>query len=197
MYMTTAAPVKLLTNDEFLALADDGVERMLLDGIVYELSGEDGEMTKRNPTHSFVQANVTRIVGVWTQSQAQPRGRVYCGEVGFLLKRNPDTTVGIDVAYVDAETAARTPPDAEVVESAPVLAVEVLSPSDRQERILMKVRAYLDAGTKLVWIVEPLFETVSVYRPDAPPMMLNASQEISAEPHLPDFRCKVAEFFGS
>jgi len=195
--MTTAAPIKLLTNEQFLAMAEDGIERMLVDGIVYQLSGEDAEMTKRNPTHSFVQANVTRIVGVWTQAQLQPRGRVYCGEVGFLLKRNPDTTVGIDVAYVDAQTAAQTPPDADVVEAAPVLAVEVLSPSDRQERIMMKVRSYLSAGTKLVWVIEPLFETVSVYRPDAKPTMLNSGQELTAEPHLPGFRCKVAEFFGN
>src|SRR2546423_376190 len=113
---TTDSPTKLMTTEEFLALPDDGIERMLIDGIVYEMGLEDGEMTKRNPTHSFVEANATRIVGVWSQSQPAPRGRVYCGEAGFRLRRNPDNTVGIDVAYVDAETASRTPEDAEVVE---------------------------------------------------------------------------------
>lgn len=193
---TTDAPTKLMTTEEFLALPEDGVERMLIGGVVHELGSEDGEMTKRNPTHSFVEANATRLVGVWSRLQPEPRGRVYCGEVGFRLKRDPDDTVGIDVAYVDAETASRTASDAAVVDGPPVLAIEVLSPSDRQEGIMEKVRAYLDAGTKIVWVLEPVFETVAVYRPDAPPTMLNADQELTAEPHLPGFRCKVAELFG-
>jgi len=58
------------------------------------------------------------------------------------------------------------------------------------------VREYLDAGVKLVWVVEPVFKTVCVYRPDAPPELFNETEELSGEPHLPGFRAAVAELFG-
>jgi Uma2 family endonuclease len=193
---TTDAPAKLMTTEEFLALPDDGVERMLIRGVVYEMGREEENgMTRRNPTHSFVEANVTGVLRNWSRGQAEPRGRVYCGEAGFRIRRNPDTTVAIDVAYVDALTAGRTPKDAGLVDGPPILAVEVLSPSDTQEGISVKVQDYLSAGTKLVWVLESVFETVTVYRPDAPPLMLHAGQELTAEPHLPGFRCSVREFF--
>src|SRR5262249_52275418 len=78
----------------------------------------------------------------------------------------------------------------------PVLAVEVLSPSDKQENVDDKVATYLAAGVAIVWVVNPRFRTVMVYRPDAPPCSFNDTQELTAEPHLPGFRVAVAGLFG-
>jgi Uma2 family endonuclease len=178
------------TTEELLALPDDGVERELIDGELKER-----EMTRRNPTHSFVEANATSIVRNWSLSRPEPRGRVLSGEAGFRIRRNPDTTVGIDVAYIDAATVAAIVKGSALIEGPPVLAVEILSPSDKIEDILAKVESYLAAGTKIVWLLEPVFETVTVYRPDAPPMMLTGTQEVTAEPHLPGFKCVAKEFF--
>ena len=47
----------------------------------------------------------------------------------------------------------------------------------------------------IVWVVDPSFSTVTVYRPDAKPQLFNADQEITAEPHLPGLRFAVAELF--
>ena len=58
-----------------------------------------------------------------------------------------------------------------------------------------KVDQYLEAGVKLVWVVDPHFRTIAVYRPDAEPALFNVNQEISAEPHLPGLHVKVAEVF--
>ena len=60
------------------------------------------------------------------------------GEAGFVLRQNPPSGVGIDIAYVSAEVAARQP-DAAYFDGPPVLAVEILSPSDTQESIDEKV----------------------------------------------------------
>ena len=60
-----------------------------------------------------------------------------------------------------------------------------------------KIRAYLDAGVALVWLVDPDFRTVIVYRPDAAPQMFNVQQELSGEPHLPGFRTAVARIFSA
>ena len=47
---------------------------------------------------------------------------------------------------------------------APDLAVEVLSPDDRAGEVLEKVRDWLAAGTRSVWVVDPRTRTVTVHR---------------------------------
>jgi Uma2 family endonuclease len=129
----------------------------------------------------------------WLEGQPEPRGLVVSGEAAFRLP--PDTMVGIDVAYVSAEVDVRSPLDA-YFNGPPVLAVEVLSPSDKQEKVDDKVATYLAACVAIVWVVNARFRTVMVYRPDAPPCLFNDTQELTAEPHLPGFRVAVARLFG-
>ncbi len=131
----------------------------------------------------------------WLDRQADPHGEVLTGDTGFRLRRDPDTTVGIDVAYISAELAAAAPEDARLIDGAPVLAVEVLSPSNTWEGVSDKVREYLACGVALVWVLDPVFRTVQVYRPGAEPAMFNAQQELSGEPHLPGFRAAVEDLF--
>ena len=117
------------------------------------------------------------------------------GEAGFRLRRNPDTSVGIDLAYISPELAAATPENVWLIDGAPTLAVEILSPSNTHEEATEKVREYLDLGVALVWVLDPVFRTVQVFRPDAEPTLFNARQELTAEPHLPGFRVAVADLF--
>ena len=187
------APVeagRLITTEELLAMPDGGVDLELIRGQIRVV-----DVTRRNPSHSFVEANTAGIFWAWIKTQPEPRGRVYCGEIGFRIRRDPDTTVGIDVAYIDAAMVANIPRKAGLIEGSPILAVEILSPSDKQEDILAKVQEYLESGTKIVLLLEPVFETVTVFRPDAQPMLLAGKQELNVEPHLPGFRCEVSEFF--
>ncbi|MBC8170832.1 MAG: Uma2 family endonuclease, partial [Anaerolineae bacterium] len=50
------------------------------------------------------------------------------------------------------------------LELAPDLAVEVVSPGNRERAMLDKVESYLASGTKLVWLVYPTIKVVDVYR---------------------------------
>lgn len=152
-------------------------------------------MAEHNPRHSRIESKLAHLLHNWRDRQPEPRGDVLDGEAAFRIRRNPDTTVGIDVTYISAELAAATPENARWVDGVPVLAVEILSPSDTQQRITDKLREYLDAGVPLVWVIEPVFRTVTVYRPDREPELFNATQELSGEPRLPGFRVPVAEVF--
>lgn len=71
------------------------------------------------------------------------------------------------------------------MDGVPVLAVEILSPSDKQETITKKIGEYLDVGVALVWIIEPVFRTVTIYRPDAKPVLVNEEQRLSVGPTFP------------
>jgi len=189
--MTIAIESQLMTTEELLAMPEDGVGRELIRGELRERG-----LTRRNPMHSRAEAAIAALLRFWLKMQPAPRGQVLSGEAGFLIRKDPDTTVGIDVAYISSETAAANAQSRVLIDGVPVLAVEICSPSDKQEDMLEKVTEYLKAGVKLVWVVEPIFRTVCVYRPDAPPVMFNDTQEISGEPHLPGFRAAVAEMFG-
>jgi Uma2 family endonuclease len=178
-----ATTTTLMTAEEFLALPDDGVERMLIRGELRERT-----MTTRGYPHCRVNARLGHVLLTWRDAQPEPRGEVVVGEARVRIRHDPDTIVGIDLAYISADLAARTDPLARFIDGPPVLAVEILSPSDVQEDINAKVLDYLDAGVLLVWVVDPVFRTVTVYRPDAAPELFNDRQDLSAEPHLPGFR---------
>lgn len=152
-------------------------------------------MTYRNRWHGRVMTRVSKFLDNWLDQQPVPRGSVLSGEAGVRLTRDPDTTVGVDVIYVSAEVAARSSDDTTIIDGAPVLAVEILSPNDTQDQINDKLDEYLAAGVLLVWIIDPRRRTVTIYRPDQEPVLVNVHQELSGEPHLPGFRVPVAELF--
>jgi len=191
--MSIATTPRKMTAEEFLALPDDGVERWLIRGELRE--NTESDMNRRNPDHSGAMSNVAGIVRAWVQTQSKPRGKLYTGDVAFKLRRDSDTLVGIDVAYVSPELKTATPKGSKVVEGVPILAVEILSPSDTHSDVTEKVQEYLDVGVAQVWVVDPDFETVSVYRPHAEPLSFNKKQELVGEPELPGFRVRVAELF--
>jgi Uma2 family endonuclease len=58
-----------------------------------------------------------------------------------------------------------------------------------------KVASYLDAGVKLVWVVDPRFRTITVYRGDREPELFNVKHTIGGDPHLPGFNVSVADVF--
>jgi Uma2 family endonuclease len=190
--MTVAIEPRLMTSEEFLALPDDDVERELIRGRVKEKP-----LTRRNRRHSKVEANVTTALGEWLKRQPEPRGEVLAGEAGFRLRRSPDTTVGIDVAYISPELSRANPPDAYLIDGPPVLAVEILSPSDTHEDISEKIAEYLNSGVQLVWVIDPVFRTVMVYQPRIEPKAFSVSQHLDGGAYLPGFRVAVAECFGA
>lgn len=189
--MSQVATISRMTIEEMLALPDNGYDRELIRG---ELREEP--MTRRNRRHSRTEARITRFLDNWLETQPEPRGEIVSGEAAFRLKRDPDSFVGIDVAYVSLETA-EVEPDAAFFEGPPVLAVEILSPSDSQEKIDEKIALYLETGVAVVWVVNPRFRTVTVFRPDAPPVLFNDEQVFEVGPHLPGFRVEVAKLFGA
>lgn len=187
--MSIAEP-RLMTSEELDAMPDDGVERWLINGQLRE-----GGMTRRHRRHSRVEANIAKLLGNWKDQQPEPRGEVLVGEAGIRLRRNPDSSVGVDVCYVSPEVAQNSPDDEPFLHGPPLLVVKVLSPSDKQQEITEKLEAYLEADVKLVWIADPAFRTITVYRADAPPQLFNETQPIDAEPHLPGFRVATSQIF--
>jgi Uma2 family endonuclease len=122
-------------------------------------------------------------------------GRFYAAETGFILHRDPDVVLAPDAAFVRSERLPSSKPGTGYFVGAPDLAVEVLSPSESTARSQEKVLEYLEAGTRLVWIVHPPRRTVTVYRADHSALLLLENDQLDGEDVLPGFSIRVGEIF--
>jgi len=153
--------------------------------------GEVRELPRPTRIHGVVASNVGFVLNTYVR---RVPGYIATNGSGVVLERSPDTVVGPDVAYyTDANTFEELHPRWGDVP--PVLAVEVLSPSDRQSEVSEKVSDYLRTGVKLVWLVDYEGRKVTVYRTSVPLVVIDENGELSGEDVLPGFTCRVGDFF--
>jgi len=77
----------------------------------------------------------------------------------------------------------------------PDLAAEVISLNDIHSNISEKVREYLDAGVKLVWVVDPTLKRVNVYRADGSGALLGENDDLTGENVIDGFSVRVGNLF--
>lgn len=152
----------------------------------------------REPPAGFGHGVHASRIGSFLQSWVEEhRAGVVCGaETGFVLFRDPDTVRAPDAAYVSRDRVARVTDREPFFEGAPDLAVEVVSPGDTAPDVAAKVRDYLAAGSRQVWILRPRERTVTVHRPGAPPHHLGAADTLDGGDVLAGFSLPVARIFG-
>lgn len=103
---------------------------------------------------------------------------------------------GADVAFLSHEQwpADREIPDGPLPVS-PVLVGEVKSPSDSWTKVIGKVLEYLDAGVKVVIVLDAPTKSATVYRADALQEIFRASEILAIPDVLPGFSVTVAKLF--
>lgn len=154
-----------------------------------------GELIVREPAgfrHGDVAARLLIAVGTFVESRSL--GRVFTAETGFRLRTNPDTVRAPDVAFVRHDRLPEPPPRGYAA-IAPDLVIEVLSPDDRPGEVLSKVGDWLEAGTTLVWVVDPDGRTARVYRADGGQDLLTDHDRLDGEVVLPEFQYELRRAF--
>ena len=73
--------------------------------------------------------------------------------------------------------------------------MEVISPGDTVHEVDEKVKSWLDAGTRMVWVIDPKWRSVTVYRSAARVTVLTENDELSGEEVIEGFHCVVGELF--
>jgi Uma2 family endonuclease len=76
----------------------------------------------------------------------------------------------------------------------PDLAVEVLSPTNAERDIRLKIVNYLRVGTT-AWLVDPAEQTVEVYAPDQAPQIIRKNGVLDGGKLLPGFKLALADLF--
>jgi Uma2 family endonuclease len=151
--------------------------------------------------HTPSRAAFESAVRLRDYSRASEHGIAYADGVGYALKR--PLSSGRQSFCPDASFYIGSPPKNRMrfIEGVPALAVEVRSEADygevAEERLAAKRADYFEAGTQVVWDVDPLARSVAVYRSTAQgqPNVFATGQTADAEPALSGFKLPMDEIF--
>ncbi len=183
-----ATRARMTAEDFWASLDEDDRKLELVDGQIVEMplpGALHGLITGR--IHYRVADHVARHGG----------GEVLVGDTGFILRLpgDPDRVRGPDVSFISGGRLPEGGLSVRFFEGAPDLAVDVLSPSDRSADVQQKVRDFLDAGSRLVWVVAPQARTVTVYRADGSARFLREQDTLEGEDILPGLAILLKEIF--
>jgi Uma2 family endonuclease len=172
----------------------DELYRMPADGSRYELvRGELRQMAPAGNEHGKVTVRLT-----WRLAQhveANGLGVVFAAETGFRISVDPDTVRAPDVAFVAQSRLEEVGPVEGFWPGAPDLVVEVVSPNDRYTEVEEKTTDWLDAGTRMVLVVNPRKRIVTVYQSLTEIAILTASDTLSGGEVVPGWTLQVSDIF--
>jgi Uma2 family endonuclease len=182
--MATPSQHPRLTAADLLALEDDRWRHELEAGFLLS-------EPLPTPRHDRVRRRLETLLEAFVAEHRL--GEVF-GEAGFVLARDPDTVRGPDLSFVRAARLVNLD-DSRFFEGAPDLAVEILSPSNRPYQVRAKVADYLEAGSQVVWVVDPEKRGVTSWRSILAPRVVGFDGELDGEDVLPGLRVPVAALF--
>jgi Uma2 family endonuclease len=183
--MSTAAQ-RLITAEEFFQMPDppDGSQQELVRGVIETMPPPGG-------LHGVCCSKIGRRLGNFVEENHL--GTVTSNDTGFISERDPDTVRGPDLSFWTKERLPEIPEG--YITIPPDLAIEVVSPSDHYTRVQNKVRHYLTRGVRLLWVVDPVDRSVTVYRSPRQGTILGENEILSGEDVVPGFSCAVADLF--
>lgn len=182
--MTIASERRIWTDEEFMALPEDGR---------YELvNGELVNMGNSGMEHGEIGSFLGGSLSLYVRSNKL--GVICDSSTAFAMKtgnkRSPD------VSFISKERlqgVKRLPRG--YFQGSPDLAVEILSPSNTVEEIHDKIVEYFENGTRLVWVINPQEYYVLVYHAPSPDIFLKVGDRLDGEDIVPGFSLPVAELF--
>jgi len=186
-----------MTNEQYMAMTDDGKRYELHDGVLVEKRYEviDGvEMASPTVMHNWIVSMLLHFLMLHVFSQKL--GYVFGDNLDYIL--NEGVMLKPDVSFVAAGRLTTFPT---YLREAPDLAVEVLSPSNTASEMNYEINTYLQYGSRLVWIIDPEKRIVVVYRKgegsSIVSIYLTADETLTGGDVLTDFRLPLNELFGS
>ena len=168
-----------MTLEEFLESDLEGYEYV---------KGELIPMPAASAEHGIISARLFLNLGLYVREKQL--GEVVTPDTGFQVG---ERVLKPDIAFI---SAAQLPDDlSKAFPVPPDLAVEVVSPSDAFRRVFEKAFAYLEAGTQIVWVIEPGSKTVTVHRSEIDIKLLTREDVLTGEDVIEGFSCQVAQLF--
>jgi Uma2 family endonuclease len=160
------------------------------EGKVELVNGELILMTPAGLEQGEVDVNLSTLLNVYVKPRRL--GKVYDAQTGFRPHENMRAP---DVAFVRLERLPGGQSPKGFGHFPPDLAVEVFAPEETVADYADKVAEYFGWGVRLVWLVDPAQQTVTVCHSPSALATLTACDELSGEDVVPGFTCRVGELF--
>lgn len=177
---------------EFAQLPDNRDKRWeLINGVPIE-KGQYGNMAPSSKINSVIAVKIARFLDEYAEKH----------NLGYVSGADGGYRVGNNVFQPDAGYISKSRSGGLVggiFENAPDLAVEVVSPNDKEIYVFEKARSYLLAGTKMVWLIFPENQTVYVCTLASEHRLMvdryERSMTLSGGDVLPHFSLQIARIF--
>jgi Uma2 family endonuclease len=184
-FMTLATAKSRLTADEFMALPH-----------AHEYELVEGSLVERKFIGAYSSYVAGRIIYLLNAlSDRTGCGWVLDSETTYRCFGDPDTLRRADVSFVRVGRFPNERVPEAYVTIAPDLAMEVISPTNLAYEVQEKIRLYIEAGVRLIWVVYPNTEQVQVYDATGFVAELEADETISGGDVVPGFSARVSDFF--
>ena len=191
--MSATLPHPLLPRRHLFTVADLAVFPTTLPtgDVRYELF--DGVLVTMPPPGDENAVRQAGVIYYLFGAQLRGLGEVR-GEVGIILRRNPDRVVGADAAFIlAASLPVRRSPEG-YLETIPELVVEVRSPNDWTPEVVAKNEEYFAAGVRVVWVLDPTARTVAAHNADGSVQLFRDADALTCA-LLPGVSIPVASLF--
>ena len=155
-----------------------------------------GELKKMSPAgnkHGEITVSFSWRIAQYVE--ANDLGKVYAADTGFLLSSDPDTVLAPDVSFVSRNRIEEVRDVEGYWLGAPDLAVEVISPSDTYTEIEEKALQWLDAGTRMVILLDPRKRTLTVYRSLSDITILTENFTLDGGEVVPGWKIAIGDLF--
>ncbi|MBD2502869.1 Uma2 family endonuclease [Anabaena azotica] len=164
----------------------------------------DGNILVMGPSDYIseeIGAELIRLLGNWVRPRKL--GRVTGSSAGFILPRleTEDNEADVekrnlrapDVSFVRAEKLKISKRD--FVELVPDLMVEIKSKSDSIKPLVEKIQLFLDLGCTVGMLIDPDKLTLTVYRLNQEPIVLQNKDKLTIPDLLPGWELTVSEIW--
>ncbi len=167
---------------------------LLPEDTLYEVV--DGEI-KEKPVRVQESATASLLIGFLGPFVRSHRLGIVLGYTLFRIDQPKDLQRLPDVAFVSHAKwpANRRPPNVNVWDLVPDLAVEVVSPTISASEVQRKLHEYLEAGVIRVWIIYPKQNGIHVYASTTDIRGLQLGDELDGGDLIPGFRLPLAALF--
>ncbi len=181
---------RLHTVEELLALGSEAR--------IEVIEGEIVEMSPVGGLHHFIAGNIYDELRSFTRKHNL--GFVFMDGLLYLLHKEDKGIRGAqvpDVSFIRGVDIIATWQMEQPYPGAPTLAVEVMSPDDRIEEVLLRVRRYLHAGSDQVWLVFPREKELHQYFREsrAQVQVYQIDDVLDGGALLPDFTLRMRDVF--
>jgi Uma2 family endonuclease len=191
---TSVAPIQIMLDEP---LSDEDLLWLCEQNEVFHVEREpDGTLLARkcgNTESGFIGANLCGALGNWAEKDGRGKAYSYTGySLGDGSMRGPALSWMSHkrAALLTAKQRKGFPP------LAPEFVIEQLTWSWTHLELQAKMRAWIENGVEVAWLVDPQLKTVEIYRPGREPEVLEGGSAVEGEGPVAGFVLELGKVWG-